>query len=126
MLQQGLLLLFIEILDLVEIQENATDAREGVELLHHRLDIGGGRGGPVELVQPHIGPPGDDPGQSGLAHPGRAVKNKVRDMPRLDNGAQGLARRDQMLLADDIVQGIRTHPVGERRRHTHLHPFTRG
>ena len=33
-------------------------------------------------------------------------------MPRLDNGAQGLARRDQMLLADDIVQGIRTHPVG--------------
>lgn len=41
MLQQGLLLLFIEILDLVEIQENATDAREGVELLHHRLDIGG-------------------------------------------------------------------------------------
>ncbi len=38
------------------------------------------------------------------------------ELPRLDGAAQRLARTEDVLLADDFLQGSRPHPVGERPR----------
>ena len=45
--QQGLLLLFVEILDLVQVEQDAVAADDGVQLLHDGLDVGQGGVGAV-------------------------------------------------------------------------------
>ena len=49
-LQQRLLLFFVEILDLVEVQEHPVRREEGIELGVDLLDVGGGRRRGVEFT----------------------------------------------------------------------------
>ena len=48
--EQGLLLFFVEILDLVEVQEHPVRREEGIELGVDLLDVGGGRRRGVEFT----------------------------------------------------------------------------
>ena len=115
--QQGLLLFFIEILDLVQIEQHSLGSQEGVQLIHNGFDIAEGSGGGIEPVELPVGLPGDDTGQSGFAHAGGAVEDHVGNMPVFDQAAKNAVRADQMALAHHIVQGLGAQPVCQRFVH---------
>ena len=52
--------------------------------------------------------------QGGLAHAGRAPQDHRMGLARLEREAQGLARAQQMRLADDFVQGGWPQGLGQR------------
>ena len=60
---------------------------------------------------------GDDPGDGGFSHAGRAVEDHVGDIAAFNDAAQAFPRSQQVLLADYLVQSAGTQPVGKRRRH---------
>ena len=103
-LQQALLLLFVEILDLIQIEQHALRGQQSIQFGHHTLDIGGGGRGGVELHQSAVGLVGDDLSQRGFAHTGGAVKDHVGDVTAFQNTAQQAARANDVLLSHHIVQ----------------------
>ena len=106
-LQQALLLLFVEILDLVEIEQHSAGSEEGVQLVDNLLDIpDAGRGG-VELSEGTAGALGNDAGHRGLARAGGTVKNHIGDGAAEDYAPQHAVFPQNMLLPDHIVQGGR-------------------
>ena len=113
-LQQALLLLFIEVLDLVEIQKNAVRREHGVQLVDDRADIRKPRGCGVELSQRAVRLFRDDARDGRFACAGRAVKDHVRDIAALDNAAQQPALAENVVLADDVVQLRRAQLVRQR------------
>ena len=71
-----------------------------------------------------LGLVGDDHGQRGLAGTGRPPQDDGREKPvGFDGAAQELARPDDVLLADELVQRARAHPGGQGRLafHAFLH-----
>ena len=112
--KEHLLLLFIEILDLVQIEQDAVHAGKGVQLGDDRLDISGRSGGAVEFFKRFIRFVCDIGRQRGLADAGRTVENQIRHDAALDYLAQGLAGAEQVLLPDDIVERRRTETVSQR------------
>ena len=103
-LQQALLLLFVQVLDLVQIQQDAARPRQRADVLEHRLDVAGAAGSAVELVQSHAAVLCDDAGHCGLAGTGRAVEDHVGDAAALNGTAKHPARGQQMLLPAHICQ----------------------
>ena len=87
-LQQRLLLLFVEILYLVEIEKHAAGGEEGVKLIDDLFYIGDARGRRVELAQRAVGALGDDARDGGLARPGGAVEYHVWYLAALDDAAE--------------------------------------
>ena len=57
---------------------------------------------------------GDDLGECGLADAGRSPEDERAEIVALDLDAERLAGGDEVLLADELVEGARTHAVGER------------
>ena len=57
---------------------------------------------------------GDDSRESGFAAAGRSPEKHRADIVALDLRAQRFARTEQLLLADEFVERLRTHAVGER------------
>ena len=110
-LQKALLLLFVEILDLIQIHQRTVGREEGIQLVDDRLDIRDARRGGVEMIQLAVGLLCDDGRDRGLAHAGRAVKNQVRDIAALDHAAQQAVFAQQVLLADHIVERFRADLV---------------
>ncbi len=89
--QQGLLLLFVEVLYLVQIKQHAVNAVQGVGVGYNVLDIGNGRGGTVQLVKLHMGIFGNYACNGCFTHSGTAVKYHVRYLSVFDYTAQGLS-----------------------------------
>ena len=58
---------------------------------------------------------GDDARQGRLAGARRPVEDHRAELVGLDRAAQQPARPHDVLLADELVQGARAHPGGERR-----------
>ncbi len=58
--------------------------------------------------------PRDDARERRLAAAGRAPEEHRAHVVALDLRAQRLARPEQLFLADEFVERLRTHPVGER------------
>src|SRR5580692_5797469 len=56
----------------------------------------------------------DDLCQSGLARPRRAPEDERANIVALQLGAQRLPGRNQMLLANKLIERPRTHAVGKR------------
>ena len=84
MLKQRLLLLFVEILYLVEKEQNTVAGNEGVELGDYLLDIARARRRAVQAHEVAVGLLCDYARQSGLADTGRAVKDHVRQLAGFD------------------------------------------
>jgi hypothetical protein len=57
---------------------------------------------------------GNDFGKRSLAGAGRSPENQRSQIVALNLRPQGLARRNQMLLADVLIERARTHPVSQR------------
>jgi hypothetical protein len=57
---------------------------------------------------------GHQPRQRRLAGAGRAPEDHRVQSAGLECGAQGLARTEQMALADHLVERLRPQPLGER------------
>ena len=58
---------------------------------------------------------GDDARQGGLAGAGRAVEDDRAELVGLDGAAQEPPGPDDVLLADELVEGARAHARGQRR-----------
>ena len=117
-LQQALLLLFVQVLDLVQIQQDAARPRQRADVLEHRLDVAGAAGSAVELVQSHAAVLCDDAGHCGLAGTGRAVEDHVGDAAALNGTAKHPARGQQMLLPAHICQHIILRTVGSGKHNS--------
>ena len=109
--QKALLLLFVQVLDLVQIQQYAARRCQRADILEHRLDIPGAAGGAVELVQGHAAVLGNDACHRGLSGAGGAVKDHVGDAPALDGAAEHPPRSQQMLLPAHICQRFGTQAL---------------
>jgi len=106
-----LLLFLVQILDLIEVQQDAPRPGQCADILEHRLDIPRAAGSAVELVQRHAAVLGNDAGHGGLARAGRAVKNHVGDAAALDGAAEHPPRSQQMLLPAHIRQRFGTQAL---------------
>ena len=72
-----------------------------LEQLAHFLDADGDG---VELAKDALRVLGDDVGEGGLAAAGRAVEDHRAEAIRLQQPAQQLARAEEVLLADELVE----------------------
>ena len=115
--QKALLLLFVQVLDLVQIQQNAARRCQRADILEHCLDIPGAAGGAVELVQGHAAVLGNNACHRGLSGAGGAVKDHVGDAPALDGAAEHPPRSQQMLLPAHIRQRFGTQALRKRFVH---------
>ena len=121
--QQGLLLLFVEVLDLVQIQQHAARRQQRPHVPDDALHILKGGGGGVELVQRAVGPFGDDVGNGGLPGPGGTVKDHVGVCALLNEPAQQGVGPQQMFLPHHLVQPLRPDPVRQRMVHGRSRSF---
>ena len=115
--QQRLLLLFVEILDFVQIEQSALRGEKGVQLFYNGLDIAERSGSGVEAIELSVGLGGNDARQGGFAHAGRAVKNHIGNLTAFDDSAQNTVFADQVALAHHIVQRQRADLICQRLIH---------
>ena len=123
MLQQALLLFFVEGLDLVEIEQDAVGRHEGVQLGDDVLDVRRGGGGGVELVEGTLGGIGDDVGDGGLSRAAGAVEDQIGDLPRLNHAAEHFALTEDLLLAEHLIQRLWAQLVRKGLIHGAAPPF---
>ena len=105
-LQQRLLLLFVEILDLVKIQQHSAGSQQRVKLGDDLFYVGKPGGRCVQLAQGAVGFFRDDARNGGLARARGAVEDHVRDAAAFDDAAQQAALAEDVLLADNIVKAV--------------------
>ena len=115
--QQRLLLLFIEVLDLVEIEQNAVRSQKRVQLGIDLLDISGGGRRRVELAELTLRLRGDQIGDRCFPGAGRAIKDHVRHIAGKNDPAQKAVFSKYMLLSADLVQRGRPEYVCQRLIH---------
>jgi hypothetical protein len=94
----------------------AAAAAEPLGFAHHLTDLLDPREHGAERHEPRPGRVGDDSRKRRLAGAGRAPEDDRLQKVALDRFAQRLPGRKELLLADELVEGPRPHPLGERRR----------
>ena len=114
--QQNVLLGLVEAVDLVDEEDGFLAAGPaalpgGFEERPQDRHVGQHAAGPLEAA---AGRPGDDLGERGFAAAGRAVEDDAAEAVGLDRAAQQLAGAEDVFLADDFLQRLRTHPRRER------------
>ncbi len=114
MRQEGVLLAFVEAMHLVD-EEDGLPAQPQVDAsaldgLADFLDAGQHRRDLDEICGEVMG---HEPGQGGLADPGRPPEDHGVRLAGLESQAQRLAGAEQMLLADDLVDTSRTQALGQ-------------
>ena len=115
--EQRVLLRLVEAVDLVE-EEDRAPARRAERLacprenLAHVLDR---RGHGRQLLERRARRRGDDPRERRLAAAGRAVQDRGVHAILLDRVPQGRALAEHVLLPDELGQGRRSKPLGQRR-----------
>ena len=115
MRQECVLLRLVEAVNLVDEDDGARAILpRALGVGHDLLDFldAGQHGG--ELDELGLGHARDDLRQRGLACARRSPEDERADIVALNLGAQRLAGRDQMLLADKLVQRARAHAIGQR------------
>ena len=85
--------------------------RAGDDLLEVLLAGDGG----VYLLEVGLRGVRDDLREGRLAGARRAVKDEGTELVGPDRAVEQGARGDDLLLADDVVEGLRTHAGGQRR-----------
>ena len=115
--EEGVLLRLVEAVDLVDEDDGAAALAPPALLgraqdLAHLLDPGEDRAHRLEVG---LGQAADHEGEGRLARAGRAPEDERAELVLLDRAAQGPAGAEHLLLAEDLVERARPHPVGERR-----------
>ena len=115
--QERILLRAVEAMDLVAEQDRAASfdlaalLRFANDLAHARHAFGHG----AERHELLVGVAGEQARERRLAAAGRAPQHHARDRALLDRFAQRLAGAEQLLVAEEIVEGVGPQPMGERR-----------
>ena len=109
--QKRLLLFFIKVLDLVQIEQHAVHCVQTVQARNHFADVRGRSSGPVQFAEFAVGLLCDDGSQCRLSHAGWAVEDQIGDHPRGKNPAQGFPFPQQMALAYHLIQRLGTDAV---------------
>ena len=117
MLQQRLLLLFVEGLDLIQVQQNTVGRHEGIQLRHNFLDIRSGGSGGIQLEQRAVGLFGDDIGNGGLTRTAGAIEDHIGYVPGVDETAQHRSLSQYMFLSVDLIQALRPEKIRQRLIH---------
>jgi hypothetical protein len=113
--QEGVLLRLVEAVDLIdEEHRGAPGAAQRLRLLDRLADLLDPRQHCRQHDEVRAGGAGQQPRQRGLAHAGRAPQDHRRQPAGVEGHAQGPARRQQVALADDFVDVLRTQPLGQR------------
>ena len=112
-LQQTLLLLFIERLNLIQVQQNAIGGHKGIQLGHDFLDIGGGRCGGVQFVKGTVGLLGNDICNGGLTCTAGTIENHVRNLTGINEPAQDGILAQNMLLTVNFIQRGGPQQIGQ-------------
>ena len=113
--EQTVLLGAIEAVDLVDEQERGlAGAPPRLRLLVDLAQIGHARHHRRQLDQRLIEAPGEQPGQRGLAGAGRAPQDDRAELAAGEHAPERRVGAEQMVLADQLVEGLRAQPVGER------------
>src|SRR5262249_4099395 len=105
-----------EAMDLLEEEERAPPfvleaPGAGVE---DRADLAHPRHGRVGALDVPAGEPGDDLRGRGLARPGRAPEDRRGEPVRLDHAAADAAGAQDLLLPDDLLEGLGAQTQGQR------------
>ena len=114
--EQRVLLGLVEPVDLVEEQDRAPAllAETAAGLLDHLAHVLDGGVDRAELLEGLAGGVGDEARQGGLPGAGRAPEDHAGETVGLDEGSQRPARRQQVRLADDLVEGPGPQAGGQR------------
>ena len=111
------MLLFVEVLNLVQIQKHAVRRQKRIKLRVDLLDIAGRRCRGVELAELAVRTLRDDVGDRGLARAGRTVENHIRNLAGIDNPAQKPVFSENVRLTAHIVEILRSERVCQRLIH---------
>ena len=114
MWQKSVLLGAIEAMNLIDEQDGTRAVSAGFfRVGHHLLDFfdPGKHGG--KLYELSFGDMCDDLRQRGLARARRSPEDDGAGIVTLNLQAERLARADDVLLADKLVERARTHTVGQ-------------
>ena len=116
--QERVLLRAVEAVDLVDEEQRRAPtlaARDlgAVDRLAHFLDAGEDRG---ERLEPEVRRLGDQPRERRLATPGRSEEQQRPGLPVGERSSQSASLPDHLLLAEELVEGPRAHPLGEGPR----------
>ena len=103
-LQQGLLLLLVEVLDLVQVQQHTAGRQQRSHVADDVLDVLEGRRGGVETVQGLLCPLRNDVGDGGLPRAGGPVEDHVGVGAALDQAAEHRAGGQDVALSHHLVQ----------------------
>ena len=113
--EQAVLLGAIEAVDLVDEQERGlAGAPPRLRLLVDLAQIGHARHHGGQLDQRLIEAPGEQPGERGLAGAGRAPQDDRAELAAGEHAPERRVGAEQMVLADQLVEGLRAQPIGER------------
>lgn len=112
--QQILLLFFIEVLDLVQIEYNTIASFKGIQLADNLLDVCRGSCGTVEPVELFAGLIGNDIGNGGLSHTRWPIEDHIGNGAAFNDAAQHLSLGQQMGLSHHIFQRPGTQFIGKR------------
>ncbi len=115
--EEGVLLRLVEAVDLVDEDDGAAALAPpallgGAQHLAHLLHPGEDRAHRLEV---RLGEAADHEGQGRLARAGRAPEDERAELVLLDRPPEGPAGAEHLLLPEDLVEGARPDPVGERR-----------
>lgn len=115
--EEVILLRLVEAVDLVDEEDGLPTVaavvllRAGDDLLEVLLAGDGG----VHLLEVGLRGVRDDLREGRLAGTRRAVKDEGAELVGPDRAVEQGARGDDLLLADDVVEGLRAHAGGQRR-----------
>ena len=115
--QERVLLRLVEAVDLVHEDDGAPAGalppvlRRG----HHLLDLLDAGEHRAEGHEARLRQLRDHARQGGLARPRRPPQDDRLEHVPFDRETQRRARREDVLLADDVVERARAHPLGQRR-----------
>ena len=113
--QEGVLLGFVETVNLIDEQDGAgMHARSLGGRHHYLLDFLDAAHHCGEFNEGRLGGFGDDFGERGFADAGRTPKNHGACIVVLDLHAEGLAGTEQVFLAAVFGQGAGSHALGQR------------
>ena len=115
--QKGILLCFVETVNLVG-KQNRAHAHFPLffRLNHHVFNFFDSAGNRAELNKRSVGMVRDDPRKSCFADTGRSPEDHRRNLVGFNQAAQQLSFSDQVLLTDIFVKRIRTQSARKRSR----------
>ena len=113
-LQQTLLLLFVKVLNLIQVKQHPAGGQQRIQFLNDALDVGNPCGCGVELSQASLRTLGNDAGNRSFPGSRRPVEDHIGGCATFYNPPQKAVLTQNMLLPDNIVQAVRANFIGKR------------